>query len=484
MNSNLCFRSKNPIMLGMICFAFSAKASTPSWTLDHYLELVVANNSDLEAARLQKKAAQLRQNQGDLLELSPKLQLQGGYTNDEQVTAFPTQQGQQTLAKYYSLGVAKGLSTGTQLSLAWSQTFSDVRGTAFLRPSWESRYSFNVTQSLWKNFIGHATRMRHQREEAQAQAAVLAAEMQLQQNLIQAETSFWNYALNQLDRLEKEDALNRAKKIRDWTARRLRDGIGDRADLLQVESLLAARELEQINSRDAYEASRKQFFESLGDTKLESITISSQEIMKPRAMKVNLKDSQEIPKRMDVWIQTYAAKAAELSSLEFEDSLKPDLKLLGTFGANGRNTELGTSAQDAISSDRNMYNVGLSLALNLDFALMNNLREAARAEAKASSLKSRKLDQDALVSWEELMRKHSELSLRIAAMEKLAKAQESQLKREQERLEVGRTTTFQVISFEQDVATTRLNLLELRGHQRKLEAASRLYVTQSEVESL
>ena len=452
-------------------------------SLDSFLARVAENNAQVQAARLQKEAASLKKRQGDLQELAPLLLLEGGYSNDSQETAFPTQQGTRTLGKFYSLGVSKKLITGTTLSAQWSQTHSDIEGLAFpYQPVWDSRFMLGISQSLWKDGFGRGVRLRHEREDAQEKLNLLTAEMQERQVLVDAESVFWDFAVQVLDRQEKADALKRAEKIRAWTLRRLGSGIGDRADRLQVESLIASRKLAQISSGDSYESSRRRVADALGVPEAELGELGLELLSRERELPVL--DSAAEPRRLDVWIQSYAARIGESVARETREMLRPDLSLQGAFGANAREAEIGDSSADALARDTSVYRVGLKLALNLDFGLKSDLRRAADAEAKAARLKSDKLARDRASSWSELARRHAELGSSIRAMESLVKAQEAQLEREQERLSLGRTTTFQVITFEQAVADARLSLLQLRAGQRKLEAASRLYLTQNAVEAL
>ncbi|MEO5667509.1 MAG: TolC family protein [Bdellovibrionota bacterium] len=465
-----------------LIYVVGAKADSSTWDLDAYLKQVSSNNALIQSSRLQKEAAALKKHQGDLQELSPFLQVEGGYVNDGTETAIPAQQGKRTITKFYSLGVSQKFSTGTTVSVGWSQNNTDIDGLAFpFTPAWDSRYTLGVSQSLWKDGFGRGVGLRHEREDAQERVSVLTAELQERQALIDAESAYWDLAVQVLDRDEKANALARAEKIHAWTKRRLDSGIGDRADRLQIESLIASRRLAQINSADSYENARKRFADALGTASAEVGTLNADILMNSRPLSPG---EGKDPNRLDMWIQSYAAKISETAARETQEMLRPDLALTGAFGANARDPGIGTSTSDAFASDTSFYKVGLKLSMSLDFGLKHNLRAAADAEAKAARMKSNKLSRDTASSWDEIVRRHKELGNSIDAMEVLVKAQQAQLDREQERLSTGRSTTFQVITFEQSVADTKFSLLQLRAAQRKLEAASRLYMTQNAVEAL
>ena len=462
-----------------------SRAQTPrsaqtGWTLEAFLEKVGESNALVKAARLEKEAAALKRRSGDLMELAPFLQGELSYVDDRRETVLPAQQGNRTQVGLYSVGFAKKFVTGTQVSAKWGQTRSALEGLAFPMPSsWESSFLASVSQPLWKDGFGRGVRLRHSREDAQEKVARLSAEMAERRALIAAEEVFWDFAVHSLDRQEKQDSLARAQRIRDWTSRRIGNGIGDRADLLQIESLVASRRLAQIGTEDNLEASRRAFLDALGLPSDETVSISAATLAEPRALPADKE-----ARRLDIWLQQYASEINKNVALETEDRLRPDLSLVGAVGLNGRDAAIGASTSETLGANHPMFQVGLKLSMNLDFSLSENARAAARAEAEAARLRMEKGNRDAASSWSELARRHAELTARVRAMEALVKTQESRLAREQERLSLGRTVTAQVVTFEQEVADTRFGLLQLRAQQRKLEAATRLYMTQEAVEAL
>ncbi len=450
-------------------------------TLEQYLDSVAKNNANVQAAMLKKQSANLKRRQADLSETPFAFQANAGFLNDQKETMLPAQQGTQTKGKQYSFELSKVFATGTSVSAKWGQTYSETTGTLppiVIPPEWDSLYQISFSQSLWKNSFGRATRLRHEREDAMTQIAVLEAEKAGLQALIKAEDAFWDYAVKTLDTKEKAEALGRAEKIRNWTSRRLRNGIGDRADLLQIEALVARRKLEQLSSANAKETARRVFIDTLGNPDDQNLMPSTQGLALVR--KLNADKRQAI----DVWVMQHQAKAGETGALEAADMIRPDLSVQGAFGANARDANLGTSSSSALDSSNNFYNVGIRLGVSLDFGLQNDIAAAARAESKAARMIADKLNQDTSISWNEVVRQHAELSASIELMEKLSKTLDEQLEREQTRLEIGRTTTAQVVTFENEVAGVRQQLLDLKAKQRKLEAQARLFLTQSEVEAL
>ena len=457
------------------------------WSVASFLELVSSRNSTIQAANMQREALKLNQERGDFLELAPVLMAQSGILNDKMETAFPGQQGIQTRAKYYGFGMAKAFSSGTKLGLNWSQNRAEILGTPFAPPLWESRYTLTLSQSLWKNSFGAATRMRHEKEDAQTRAGLVAAELQKQQILMQAETRYWSYFSAASKIAEVEASLGRALRLQRWVEKRLRDGIGDKADILQAKSLVAARELERLAMNAELRQVRMGFWDSLEapDTAAPLLVeLKKADDFKIENGSLRAKQADEIPQRLDTWLQQYAASAIEKGTQENLDALNPDLNLVGSLGANDRDYVFGTSTSAALRSLNPMYSVGVNVSVVLDVAGRRRLVRAAKIESDAAKLKAESLLRQEEISWSELELKFSELQARQSALKQLALAQQAQLDREQERLNLGRSTTFQIISFEQDVANSQQGLHDLTAGIRKLKSSARLFATQSELESL
>jgi outer membrane protein TolC len=460
----------------------AAPASGNTISLEQYLDAVAKNNAQVQAALLSKDAAKLKKRKDDLTMTPFALSANAGFSDDTQETSMPAQQGDHTKGKLYSFELSKVFDTGTSLSAKWGQTYSEVTGTAptiVIPPGWNSVYQISLSQSLWKNGFGYGTRLRHQREDALTQAAILDAEKSGREALIAAEEAYWDYTVKMLDVKEKNTSLERAEKIRGWTGKRFQNGIGDRADVLQIEALVARRKLEQIKSLNDEQSAKLKFMDALGN-QAESANLA------PSAQGLSVLRRLAAGERQA--IATIAmqskARAGEAGAKEAVDGTRPDLSLQGSFGANERDASLGTSANGSFGSDNNFYQVGVKLGMSLDFGLQSDVTAAARAEAKAARMISDKLNRDASISWSEIVRQHAELTTSIELMEKLSKTLDDQLAREQTRLEIGRTTTAQVVTFEQEVANARQQLLEMKAAQRKLEAKARLFLTQSEVEAL
>ncbi len=477
-----CFQKHSIVIL----FCSFTGANAHALTLESYLEVVKKNNSAVRASELLEEVAQMKRGSGDYVELSPYLIAQATYFDDKKEQMFPTQQGTRTKIPSFSVGINKKLSTGTTLGVALEQSKKDIEGIAFpYVVSWDSTIKIFAQQSLWKNIFGRGTSYRHERESAQEKMERLNQRIQGIGVLVQAELSYWEWFFREEEYKEKKEGIDRAQKLRDWTAKRLANGIGDRSDLLQVESLLKIRELDFIGANDSLLASRRLLLDFGQDDALpintaERKTTELEFERDPHHLVQDWKKAENSKTFKIVKLESeliFTASQLALSAEgEGQEMLKPDLTLEGSYATNSREVTYGDSLGASVNSNTPTAAVGLKFTMNFDFFQKQRLLKAAKIESIVSKMKSEKSELDSRSAWSELERRHKELSRRIKVAEELSRFQDEKFKRERERIAVGRSTTFQVVTFEQDAAEARLNLLRLKAEQRKLEASARLFI--------
>lgn len=458
----------------------SANASTIG--VNDFLKMVQDSNPAVKAAGLEEEAADLKKELGDL-ELSPYLSAGFKYFDDERFSVIqmnPPIFGNETKGQYYSLGISKKFSTGTSLQLMVSENPVSVITTLGPQPKiYNGSWTATLSQPLWKNFLGKSTSLRRNREETVAELEKTAARLAALQILANAEAAYWNALYLKQEVLVRKDSLNRAKRLYDWTRRRLNNGISQKADLVQVEALQTTRELQLIGSEDDEKSAQRMLKDFLQqDATSPDLIIADQFNTNRVALLDELKQSKHL--RADAYIAKLQAKLQSTVSAEIKEAVKPDLLLEASYSANGLESTLSDSLQAAMKNEHPNKSIGVRLIVDLDFGAKSSLRKSADLSKSAAEYKSAKLEHDSNSEVFEVSRRYQELSRRILSAEQLTKLQKSKYDLERARLENGRSTTFQVVTFEQDAAESELLLYKLYTDQRKIESNARLFIKDSD----
>ncbi len=470
-------------------------ASTPKQSqalnLEEFLNIVQKNHSVFQSVKISKEAASERRSIGDLV-LSPYLTAKAGHIDDQKEQAVPASQGTRTLSTDYSLGVAKKFSSGTTLSLGYAQQKLDIRGvkipdltsptgTKDLPIGYTGSWTLYASQSLWKDGFGQQTRLRHQRESKTETLEKMAAELQARQILIQAEHIYWDLSYQQEDKKIREESLERATKLLAWAKKRLANGIANDSDLLQIQALVSSRQLQLTSSEDELKSAQKK----LAD--LAYPQILSEEVLPNFNSEVGgysqykNKKNQDNVLRIDSVLAKLETQMKQTASLEFKENLKPDLLLETSLATNSRKDSWSSAASKTFSTSKPTTYIGLRFSMDLDFDGKSSAKRALGLDAQAADLKSERLKYDAKSMWSEITRRHDELNKRIQTATQLSQIQKEKFKKEQIRLQNGRSTTFQVVTFEQEAAESDLILLKLEIEKRKLESQAYLYLSSNEL---
>ncbi len=416
--------------------------------LESYLQKVKTNNPQAQAFVKSLEAAQSRKLQGDMV-LAPALTAKVGYLSDANPSSQPSSLSSKLVAQDYSLGLAKKFSTGTGLSLSSSNRDVQLTLPTTVAKSNTNYWNMSATQSLWKDGFGYATTLRHQREDWIARAESLGAQVGLEQILVDAEVQFWDWLYLNADHALKVTSLNRANELDVWMKRRFEIGTADKSDYLQIQALVASRQLQKISSEDELKAQELKIRSLLGGNEL--LPPLEENLKIPRQVFVGQK------LRLDALASKYEAQTKEVVVNEVKESVKPDLALEASYSS------FPTTA------------VALKLTMPFDDSSISGAINAALYDSESARLKAKRKDEESSLAWSELQRRHKEMSNRIEVTKQLVEVQKSKAAREREKLLQGRTTTFQVINFEQEAQESEVGLLKLHVEQRKLEAQARLF---------
>ena len=223
-----------------------AAANPEALTLSAYLEQVRVKHDGVKGLALSSAGAAGRASEGSLL-TSPSLFSTLQHSDDAKPTMAPTFMGTQTVADIFAVGVGKVTVRPFGEAVLQYPVDHHLRGEspALTLPSFiEAHPTLELSQALWRNWMGAETKAQVAMLEAQALALHYQDDFQIKWLIAQAEATYWRLASARESLEVEEESLDRAVKIRDWNARRAKLLLADRADLLQAQAGLEARKLE------------------------------------------------------------------------------------------------------------------------------------------------------------------------------------------------------------------------------------------------
>ncbi|MDD4973775.1 MAG: TolC family protein [Bacteriovorax sp.] len=425
-------------------------------TLDDFLKQVEGKNQSMTASKLIAEGAQERANEGKLI-FRPNIFAQAQSTIDKRPTANVNAQGDRTDNNFVTAGILQQFNFGLQGKLGYN--FSHTRiydaSPAFLPINnfHDGVATLELSQSLWRNFLGRESRSQEVIITSQAQATKHTENYKIKATLAQAELLYWSLSqIRKVVRVQKE-SLERAQKIRVWNQNRLKSGLAENSDFLQSDANYKAREYELKSAMQDLKTLQRSVNSLRGvdsealDEDLESV---DSEIIKKLALPSKEELREDTKAALE--IQKISKASADLSI----EKNKPTFEMYGTYALNGRDPQADQAVTNSFKTNHDTKAIGLRFVAPLDFGTTSDNINGYRKEQIAATQNFQRKLFEQEQQWNDLAARFEDAKVKLSLVEKIEEAQKIKASNERDRLSKGRTVTFQVLNFEQDYAQSEL----------------------------
>lgn len=488
------------VLFIVIAFSFSASighegAAARYISIRECVEIALKNNIDIAVARAEKEigeagvpveeAAFLPKFTGDLSasrSIAPTgSALDGSLALDQRAYKF-------------DLGVKDLLRTGTALSLAFeNQRQESSTSIALLSPQYNTALTLSATQPLLKNRGRQVTEAPLLIARAGASAKTEDWKAKVMDIVAAARSAFLSFASAVREVEVRRSALALAERLLLQTDARIESGAAAPIDRLPAEAAVAARKEELIRAEAAAQGSADELKTVLGmrsvnewDEQLVPAPLQG-DVAPPAAGETA---EAAMRRRPEAAAQSGRKKQAELQEAVSRNRTLPSLDLTvsgGLSGLSGTPTpnplfptsaaaftgNYGDSVDQMFSGRYYSWFVGLKSELPWRFD-----REKAEWARARSTLDEQRLLEEGLIlkirSEVRKARRDLESALeRIAAARSSVTAASKKLEAEEEKLSLGRSTTVEVLRFQQDRSEALLS--EARARTDAWLAQTRLW---------
>jgi outer membrane protein TolC len=425
--------------------------------------LVLQNNRDLRVQRLNPViAGSFEQLERGLFD--PELFAEAEYAKErstETARSTGTQFDVDGRNSAAVTGISQFLPTGTTLEATVEQT----RSISNRAPEQQvARLGLTVTQALLQGF-GPAVNLASVR---QAELGTVASRYELrgftEALLAEAETAYWNFVLAKEQIAIFESSLAVARQQRDETELRIEVGLLPEVEAAAARAEVARREQALINARSLLEERRLRLLRLLNPDREDSLDRRIEAVSEPRMAAVPIKDLAERLQlaeqlRPDLNEARLQLQQQRLETTVTRNGLLPRLDFFIRLGKTGF---ADTFAESFGELDGSTYD--LTTGIRLSRPLGNLAAEARHLAARTS----RKQAEEAVSNLRQLVRLDVRLAAndlervrqQIAASAVTRALQEETLVAEQERFEVGASTTLLVSQAQRDLLVSQIAEVE------------------------
>jgi outer membrane protein TolC len=457
--------------LGVWFLSGTHLASAAGLSLNDYLEQVKAQNHQALGFKETSSAAILRSDEGDLA-VVPQIFASAQWQADAKLPSIPLLDYDRLDTYVYNVGISETTRFGLQAKLSYN-----VQYTSYVNPSlvlgggpsalagfsttfYDTTPILQLTQSLWSNGFGKSTEAQITAARAQALAEGHLSNYQFTSVLVQAETAYWQLALARQTVEVEKGALDRAKKILDYNTKRAQVGLADKSDAIQAQANYELRALELQSALDSARTSALSF-----NIERENPTDVVAEDLKDVAW--DKLENEALPARADFREDVKAALEQEKASeANAEISLQKDLPtfdIVASAALNGRADTIGDGLGDPFAAHRPTESIGFRFSAPLDISLIQRSRRGWEKEKEGLRLSYEQKVFEQEQNWKDLVEKVAEARKRLGLARQVEEIQRSKLENEKQRLRSGRSTTYQVLLFEQDFDSAQLNRIRAQA---------------------
>lgn len=462
------------VILGVLLAAPGVQAA--ELTLETYLGRVQGQNESFQGSTAQASGSGRLVREADLI-FSPQFfaEYRTGHDQKLQRPSFFVYDGAETTN--YTVGVSQKTRFGLEAKLSYLMTEMSIKGAGTVLGAntefADGAAQLELSMPLWKNGFGRTARANEDVTRQQAEANRYNALSQVSTVLVNAESAYWRLSAATEQLKIEELSLSAAKNIQSYVTGKNKKDLGDTADVLQAGALVEAYSLQVQQAQTEFRSAQREFNLYL-----------NREAMEPVPVLENLNyaalDSIVIPQarpgdRPDVQASEAQARLARASSVLASERNKPSLDLYGGYTAYGQASKFSDALDQSLKADRDGAYVGVKFSMPLNLSAMNEAQAGANQTLSASERNLSYLRYSQEQQWVDLVQKMSDAKQTLKLATAMERAQKAKLDYERTRLRQGRTTTHQVLLFEQDYNKAQASRVQAASRILSLNSQSKMY---------
>lgn len=463
----------------MTALLLGQKASALS--LSSYLDQVKSESLGYKANTQQAEASSMKSREADLF-FTPRLFADARIGHDGKEPFASTINYKRLNLQNYSMGVSQEFRFGLQTKLAYALDRTEVEGAtlpAGMSASfWRATPTLELTMPLWSNGFGRTTQATENLTRQQGVAEKFGYQAQSTGFVVEAEAAYWKLSSAREVLQIQMQALKQAQSILDYVSRKAKMNLGESADVLQAKALVEARVFQLQQAQNQERAARRAFntFINRGAeapvAELDAINYESLKKIEAPALKPG--------DRFDVMAAEAQSRLAQSSSQLVAERNKPKLDLYGSYALDGRDEAFSAAMEKAGKADRDSAFVGVRLNIPLNSSALGEAKAGALKAERAAELSYQQKRFTQEQDWISLVQQMGEAKESLRLTTNIVNAQKLKLENERSRLRQGRTTTYQVLLFEQDFTQSEVARVQAAAAVLGLQAQIKLYQTSPE----
>jgi len=374
----------------------------------------------------------------------------------------------------FSSGISGGLLPWTGLQYSLNGNLSKTYGlSSGAPPSSFGSVGITLTQPLLQGFLIDSTRLNIRVNKNLLQQSEQGLRLQLITSVTAVADAYYDLIYAQQNVQVQTNALNLAQTQLDQDNQRVQIGTLAVLSVQQDESQVAQSKANLIAAQSALDTDQNTLKNLLTDdyTHWHGTDIQPTETLLAPQETFNLQDSwaKGMAERPDL---LQAKLSVEHSGIELKyarNQLLPELDLIGSYGYSGAGTAYENSVDQIGAGNAPNYYYGAQITVPLGNVGPRNQYKAAKASLQQVALQFKQLEQSILVDIDNAVKQAESDYQSVQATKQARIYAEAALDAEQKTYTVGKATTFEVLTYQNNLTAARgQEILALDNYEKSL----------------
>jgi len=470
----------------LICFFFTIPALNAQIKLDDYLKKVEDANPELKSLNSAIEASQKKILELDMV-YSPMLTADVNYMDDKSGISFESPLfANEIKSTSWDIEASKKFSTGSTISLGYKSFTADFdllypfvwNGKPFSSfTGYELQPYIKLQQSLLRDLNSGITVSGINKSKMAARSSEYLQLMKKQQTLLLAKYAYWTLSLAREVVAFRKASMDRTEKLLHWNEKKYKVDLAEKVDLLQAQAAYKTRVLNyQLAVENEIKASRD--FNGMLGLKSDKVTDEIDKVSNKSSYYQPISSLEKTGERADVLSAQALYESAKYAQTETDYRSRPELTFQGSYALNGLDIFYNNAWDQVTNSDKPTYTLGLSFTVPLDYSTLNKVKKGYKLDFVSANEALNQAQISAANDWQQLIKNWNDVKTRLSLANEIQSIQEQRLKEEAARFERGKTTTFLLITAENDLDDIILEVYQLVYEELTTAAQAELYNTQ------
>ncbi len=321
--------------------------------------------------------------------------------------------------------------------------------------------SIELNLSLWQNFLGSKTKANIESIQNQYLSAKLNFIGLSLQEKIEAEITYWYLFYCQKNVAIQQQALINANKILNYLSKKAQMNLAETNDVLQAKAMVQNKKLTLLQAQNQLTQAKLTFNQKRNVLNQEI----SETIQEPNIIDLQNYVFQEKLEKQSPFLLAQKNKMQAniaLANLEKQNQ-KPMLNLYGAYSRNVAEENARLVFNNSLNSNNraDSGNIGIKFSMPLNFVLTNQIIDGATQQIVAEKNHYQQQQLQHEITWQNLNVDGLALQENLKLAIDILQIQKNKLTQERLLLKKGRTSTYQILMFEQDFSLAEANLWQI-----------------------